>query len=72
MFVQFYISTQRYIWMCDASADLEQIGTQNRLLLPSDESVAVVAYLAYMQVHSARFLVVDKDPFSNMQCQIVQ
>jgi hypothetical protein len=50
---------------------LEQIGTQNRLL-PADESVAVMAHLGYMLVHSASFLLVDKDPFSNMQCQIVQ
>jgi len=57
--------------MCDASADIEQIGTQNRLL-PSDENVAVTAHLGYLLVHSANFLIVDKDPFSDMQSHIVQ
>jgi len=57
--------------MCDASADMEQIGIQSRLL-PTDESVAVVAHLGYTLVHSASFLLVDKDPFSNVPCQIVQ
>jgi len=57
--------------MCDAFTDLEQIGTQNRLL-PADESVAVMADVGYMLVHGASFLLVDEDPFSNMQCQIVQ
>jgi len=44
--------------MCDVSADMGQIGAQNRLLL-SDENVAVMAYLGYMLVHSANFLIVD-------------
>jgi len=49
----------------------EQIGTQNRLL-PSDENFAVMDHLGYVLVHSASFLTVDKDPFSNTRCQIVQ
>jgi hypothetical protein len=56
--------------VCDVSADIEQIGTQNRLLR-SDENVAVTAHLGYMLVHSANFLIVDKAPFSDMQGRIV-